>query len=56
MAIDLLSDNDTKVYDVSPVLLSAVGGQMDPALKAPWSGAVWGQYVPNPIIGSGASG
>ena len=42
---------DTKFYDVNPVLTAAVGGELDPALRAPWNAAVWGQYVTKPVVG-----
>lgn len=46
-----LSYTDTKFVDVNPVLIAQAGGAYDPALRAKWTGGLWGQYETQPIFG-----
>lgn len=42
---------DTKFIDVNPVLVAQAGGDYQPALRAPWTGGLWGQYESQPVLG-----
>ena len=39
-----LSYTETTFTDVNPVLITQAGGDYQPALRAPWTGGLWGQY------------
>lgn len=43
---------DTKYKDVNPVLIAQSGGNYQPALRAPWTGGLWGQYETQPLFGN----
>jgi len=46
-----LSYTDTKFTDVNPVLIAQAGGDYQPALRAKWTGGLWGQYETEPLFG-----
>jgi iron complex outermembrane receptor protein len=46
-----LSYMDTKFEDVNPALLLQQGGDYQPALRAKWTGGLWGQFETQPIAG-----
>ncbi|HEX7741759.1 MAG TPA: TonB-dependent receptor, partial [Sphingobium sp.] len=46
-----LGYNDTKFEDVNPVLIAQSLGEYQPALRAKWTGNLWGQYETQPLIG-----
>lgn len=45
-----LSYTDTKFEDVNPVLIAQSRGAYDPALRAKWTGGLWGQFESEPLI------
>lgn len=45
-----LSYMDTKFEDVNPVLIAASGGDYQPALRAKWTGGLWGQFESQPLF------
>ena len=46
-----LSYMDTKFEDVNPVLITQSLGDYQPALRANWTGGLWGQFESQPIVG-----
>ena len=46
-----LSYTDTKFEAVNPVLVAQSQGDYQPALRAPWTGGLWGQFETQPLSG-----
>ncbi|MBV1686214.1 TonB-dependent receptor [Novosphingobium sp. G106] len=46
-----LSYTDTKFEAVNPVLIAQNRGDYQPALRAKWTGGLWGQFETEPLVG-----
>jgi len=46
-----LSYTDTKFTNVNPALVTQAGGNYSPALRAKWTGGLWGQFESQPVFG-----